>query len=152
MIGFFLFGNALRKQTIDRVEKSIVTNEQSPMFLPPTNAVVFDIWVRLNEYTTNETNKNKIAMLCGRRFSPTIILRKNSLIPDPTLLIDLLMICITPFSGDFCKGRADRYLMARVVFLSKKCTLSKLTFTVSPFAYVHHLRILATDSFEPMCP
>ena len=47
--GFFLRGNAFRKQTRDSMENSIVANPQRPMPGPWIFAVVSEMWVRFME-------------------------------------------------------------------------------------------------------
>ena len=49
LLGFWRFGNVLRKQTKAKIDKSIATNSHCPILDMFILAVVLDIAVRLNE-------------------------------------------------------------------------------------------------------
>ena len=92
--GFLRFGKALRKHTIDSMEKSMVTKPQRPMPGPWIFAVVSEIWVRFREYWKKAIASTIRAMMEGLRFRPTKSLRRNSGIwePDFTAFVSLLML------------------------------------------------------------
>jgi hypothetical protein len=107
VFGFCLFGNALSMQTIESMDKSMDMNAQIPIPILFIVAVVFDIFVRLNERIANDTKTIAKGINWGLRFKVTMNFRAASL-TDAHIFVKMFFFSILPF----LKGVSREYYPA----------------------------------------